>query len=61
MNGVTVLDMGHSDVVTLIQALPVDFRLVVARRLDHHEEHVVTPVNLAPVENAPDAYPEEIG
>ena len=32
MNGETVLEMSHSDVVSLIQGLPLDFRLVVARK-----------------------------
>ena len=32
MNGESVLEMSHSDVVSLIQALPLDFRLVVARK-----------------------------
>lgn len=32
MNGESVLEMSHSDVVSLIQGLPLDFRLVVARK-----------------------------
>ena len=34
MNGACVLEIGHNDVVHLIQSLPLDFRLVVARRPD---------------------------
>ena len=38
VNGVRVLEMNHSDVVALIQALPVDFRLVVARKRELPEQ-----------------------
>lgn len=34
VDGVSVLEMSHSDVVSLIQGLPIDFRLVVARKRD---------------------------
>ncbi|XP_048584388.1 multiple PDZ domain protein [Nematostella vectensis] len=38
VNGVGVLDLGHNEVVTLIQSLPMEFRLVVARKKDYPEE-----------------------
>ncbi|XP_031574464.1 multiple PDZ domain protein-like [Actinia tenebrosa] len=38
VNGIGVLDLGHNEVVTLIQSLPIHFRLVVARRRDDEEE-----------------------
>ena len=40
MNGESVLEMSHSDVVSLIQALPLDFRLVVARKRDFVDEEL---------------------
>lgn len=42
MNGESVLEMSHSDVVSLIQALPLDFRLVVARKLVDEELPIAT-------------------
>ena len=40
MNGVSVLEMSHSEVVSLIQALPKDFRLVVARKREFVDEEL---------------------
>lgn len=34
MNSISVLELSHSEVVALIQGLPKDFRLVVARKRD---------------------------
>ena len=47
VNGISVLEMSHSEVVSLIQGLPIDFRLVVARKrdlVDHDELLVGTEV-----------------
>ena len=40
MDGVSVLEMSHSEVVSLIQGLPVDFRLVVARKREFVDEEL---------------------
>ena len=40
MKGDSVLEMSHSDVVSLIQALPLDFRLVVARKRELVDEEL---------------------
>ncbi|XP_073227363.1 multiple PDZ domain protein-like isoform X1 [Porites lutea] len=40
VNGESVLEMSHSDVVSLIQALPLDFRLVVARKRELVDEEL---------------------
>lgn len=42
MNGVSVLELSHSEVVALIQGLPMDFRLVVARKRDLTEDEPIT-------------------
>lgn len=53
VNGVSVLEMNHSDVVTLIQGLPVDFRLVVARKRDSADEEVIAAETEMEVESQP--------
>lgn len=45
--------MNHSDVVTLIQGLPVDFRLVVARNRDSADEEVIAAETGMEVESQP--------
>ena len=45
--------MNHSDVVTLIQGLPVDFRLVVARNRDSADEEVIAAETEMKVESQP--------
>ena len=40
MDGVSVLEMSHSEVVSLIQGLPVNFRLVVARKRDFGDDEL---------------------
>jgi len=40
VDGVSVLEMSHSEVVSLIQALPMDFRLVVARKQEFVDEEL---------------------
>lgn len=55
VNGIGVLDLGHNEVVTLIQSLPIHFRLVVARRKDNAEEeeaHEMTATNHLESENS---------
>ena len=42
MNGVSVLELSHSEVVVLIQGLPMDFRLVVARKRELTEGEPIT-------------------
>lgn len=42
VNGVSVLELSHSEVVALIQGLPMDFRLVVARKRDLTEDEPIT-------------------
>lgn len=42
MNGVSVLELSHSEVVALIQGLPMDFRLVVARKRELTEDEPIT-------------------
>ena len=37
VNGASVLELSHSEVVALIQGLPKDFRLVVARKREEVE------------------------
>lgn len=37
VNGASVLELNHSEVVALIQGLPKDFRLVVARKREEVE------------------------
>jgi len=37
VNGASVLELSHSEVVALIQGLPMDFRLVVARKREEVE------------------------
>lgn len=40
VDGVSVLEMSHSEVVSLIQGLPVNFRLVVARKRDFGDDEL---------------------
>lgn len=42
VNGVSVLEMNHSEVVALIQGLPKDFRLVVARKREMIDGEPIT-------------------
>ncbi|XP_022779810.1 multiple PDZ domain protein-like isoform X3 [Stylophora pistillata] len=53
VNGVSVLEMNHSDVVALIQGLPVDFRLVVARKRESPDEEVIAARTGTEVESQP--------
>ena len=53
MNGVSVLELSHSEVVALIQGLPMDFRLVVARKRDLTEEELITTEAELDVESQP--------
>ena len=45
--------MNHSDVVALIQGLPVDFRLVVARKREAADEEVIAARTGTEVESQP--------
>lgn len=53
MNSVNVLEMSHSEVVALIQGLPVDFRLVVARKRDLADDEAITAEAEMEVESQP--------
>ncbi|CAB3985310.1 Multiple PDZ domain [Paramuricea clavata] len=50
INGSNVLELSHNEVVSLIQALPLNFRLVVARKLDENDE-IVTVQEIRPTNN----------
>jgi len=54
VNGASVLELSHSEVVALIQGLPMDFRLVVARKREE-----VEPIT-AEVEMDMESQPNEI-
>ena len=49
----SVLELSHSEVVALIQGLPVDFRLVVARKRDLTEDEPITAEAEMDVESQP--------
>ena len=53
MNGASVLELSHSEVVALIQGLPMDFRLVVARKRDLAEDEPITAEAEMDVESQP--------
>ena len=53
VNGVSVLELSHSEVVALIQGLPKDFRLVVARKCDVTEDEPITAEAEMDVESQP--------
>ena len=53
MNGASVLEMSHSEVVTLIQGLPKDFRLVVARKRELIDDEPILAEAEMEVESPP--------
>lgn len=53
VNSISVLELSHSEVVALIQGLPKDFRLVVARKRDLAEDEPITAEAEMDVESQP--------
>ncbi len=38
INGTNILELSHNEVVSLIQGLPLNFRLIVARKRDENDD-----------------------
>lgn len=61
VDGVSVLEMSHSEVVSLIQALPKDFRLVVARKRESVDEELpITTEDETEVESPPTQFQGQV-